>query len=223
MDGLVSKNGCGTGVVLKSPDGTKIEHAIHFNFKGSNNEAKYKTLLARVRIARSLNLLEVEIFSDSQLVYNQVMGGFEVKEEKLKSYRAIAKEELENFQKFELVLVKKEQNKEVDTLTCLGASLNMNEEKWIKIEKLEEPSNTEKASVMSIVEEEDCREHIKLLLKNQFKFDNPMELRKVKTHCCMISEDLCEKRERKEIVESIHKRGNKAHQGWKTLHLQISC
>lgn len=38
VDGSISKSGCGASVVLKSQDGTKIEHALHFNFKANNNE-----------------------------------------------------------------------------------------------------------------------------------------------------------------------------------------
>lgn len=96
------------------------------------------------------------------------MGGLEVKEEKLKSYKAIAKEELEEFQKFELVFVKREQNKEANSLARLGVNLNSNEEKWIKVENQEEPSNVVKSNVPSIVEEDDWREPIRLFLKNQY-------------------------------------------------------
>lgn len=68
--------------MLKEPGNTKIEHAVHFNFKTNNNEAEYKALLARIRIAKNLGLSEIEIFIDSQLIYNHIIVGFEVKEKK---------------------------------------------------------------------------------------------------------------------------------------------
>lgn len=54
VDGLVSKNDCGVGIILEGPDKTKVEHAINFHFKTSNNEAEYESLLAGIRIEKTL-------------------------------------------------------------------------------------------------------------------------------------------------------------------------
>lgn len=40
VDGSISKNGCGIGIMLKSLYGTKIKHGLHFNFKACNNETE---------------------------------------------------------------------------------------------------------------------------------------------------------------------------------------
>lgn len=63
----------------------------------------------------------------------------------------------------------------------MGANLDVKEEKWIKIEKLEEPSSTKKHDILSMKEEDDWRENIKKFLRNQLKIDDPLELRKTKT------------------------------------------
>lgn len=72
---------------------------------------EYEALLAGVRIANGLHLPEVLIFSD----------------------KSLAKKELEECKIADLELIKKEQNKEVDTLAHLGANLSSLEERWIKI------------------------------------------------------------------------------------------
>lgn len=97
MDRLVNKDGCGASVMLKGPNNTRIEHAVHFNFRVSNNEAEYEAFLAGMRIVTSLNLLEIEMFTDSQLVHNQVLGEFEVKDEKLIAYKDVERQELKKF------------------------------------------------------------------------------------------------------------------------------
>ena len=42
-----------------------MEHSFRLDFKASNNEAKYKALLAELRVALDLGAWEVEVYSDS--------------------------------------------------------------------------------------------------------------------------------------------------------------
>lgn len=49
-DDAARKEGSGTGLVLKNPSGDKIMYALRFHFQVSNNEAKYKALLAGLRL-----------------------------------------------------------------------------------------------------------------------------------------------------------------------------
>ena len=59
-------------MMLISLEGHKIHCAIYFGFKASNNEAEYEALIADLRLACELQTHNVKIFSDSQLVVNQV-------------------------------------------------------------------------------------------------------------------------------------------------------
>ncbi|KAL0294861.1 UNVERIFIED_CONTAM: hypothetical protein Sangu_2515400 [Sesamum angustifolium] len=76
VDGSSTLTANGVGVVLTSPERDELEYALHINFKASNNEAKYESLIASIRIAFA--------YSDSRLVTNQVEGKYEVKEERMK-------------------------------------------------------------------------------------------------------------------------------------------
>ena len=60
-------------MMLISTERHKIYCAIHFGFKASNNEAKYEALIVGLHLAHELEVCNVKIFSDSQLVVNQVM------------------------------------------------------------------------------------------------------------------------------------------------------
>ena len=59
-------------MMLISPKGHKIYCVIRFGFKASNNEAEYEALIAGLCLARELQVYNMKIFSDSQLVVNQV-------------------------------------------------------------------------------------------------------------------------------------------------------
>ncbi|CAL8174400.1 unnamed protein product [Prunus armeniaca] len=65
IDGSANQQGCGAGLVLTTPDGCKVEYALRFNLRTSNNEAEYETLLADLRLAKSMSAKQISIHSDS--------------------------------------------------------------------------------------------------------------------------------------------------------------
>ncbi|KAM1159315.1 hypothetical protein ACFX19_033070 [Malus domestica] len=65
VDGLSNQQGCGTKLVLTTPDKVAMEYAICFKFKVSNNEAEYEALLAGLRLTKHLGVKRIDIFSDS--------------------------------------------------------------------------------------------------------------------------------------------------------------
>ena len=77
MDGASSALGARVGIVVITPEGIKLEHSFRLTFRASNNEAKYEALLAGLKVISNLGAKEVEVYSDSRLVVNQVQGSFE--------------------------------------------------------------------------------------------------------------------------------------------------
>ena len=69
--------------MLISPEGHKIHYAILFGFKVSNNEAEYETMIVGLRLTPELQVHNVKIFSNSQLVVNQVNDIYLAKGEKM--------------------------------------------------------------------------------------------------------------------------------------------
>ncbi|KAI5344175.1 hypothetical protein L3X38_012052 [Prunus dulcis] len=77
VDGSSNAQGCGAGLVLISPDKVVLEYALRFKFHASNNnEAEYKALLAGLWLPKELDAMQIQIFSDSQLVVHQVNQDF---------------------------------------------------------------------------------------------------------------------------------------------------
>ncbi|VFQ69607.1 unnamed protein product [Cuscuta campestris] len=62
----------------------RIYYAIRFQFRVSNNEAKYEALINGLRILGKLGVSRVQVYSDSRLVVGQITGEFEAKEERMK-------------------------------------------------------------------------------------------------------------------------------------------
>ncbi|KAM1856536.1 hypothetical protein ACFX14_006761 [Malus domestica] len=88
VDGSSNQQGCGVGLVLTTPDKVAMKYALCFKFKASNNEAEYEALLAGLRLAKHLGVKRIDIFSDSQLVVNQVINNFDAKDNSMTAYLA---------------------------------------------------------------------------------------------------------------------------------------
>ena len=63
-----------------------MEYAICIGFKAINNEVEYEALLVELRIASEFRVKSLDIFSNSQLVVNQVQGDYISKDLKMMGY-----------------------------------------------------------------------------------------------------------------------------------------
>ncbi|XP_062100796.1 uncharacterized protein LOC133806720 [Humulus lupulus] len=72
VDGSSNTRGSGLGLVLTSPQGDVIEQAVRCRFKATNNEAEYEAMIARLGLAKDMGVKKIVVFSDSQLVVNQM-------------------------------------------------------------------------------------------------------------------------------------------------------
>lgn len=65
VDGSSTNSIGGTGIILISPEGFKIQQALKFSFPVTNNVAKYEALIANIRLAVELEVKVLDIFGDS--------------------------------------------------------------------------------------------------------------------------------------------------------------
>ncbi|GKV37983.1 hypothetical protein SLEP1_g45941 [Rubroshorea leprosula] len=72
VDGISNNKGSRASALLVGLDGYRSEHALKFNFDATNNMAKYEALLLGLQLALELKVMAIRVYSDSQLVVNQV-------------------------------------------------------------------------------------------------------------------------------------------------------
>lgn len=77
IDRASNVGGSRVRIILASLDGNVAEQALHFSFKTLNNEAKYKALLVRLRLAYKFGIHHLIALSNSQLIIGQVHGEYE--------------------------------------------------------------------------------------------------------------------------------------------------
>ena len=86
VDGASNARSSGVGVVLVSPEGIRLEKSLRLGFGASINEAKYEALIAGLQVAQKLGVEEVDVFSNSRLVVNQIDWSFEAKDQRMSQY-----------------------------------------------------------------------------------------------------------------------------------------
>jgi hypothetical protein len=89
FDGSICTKGCGIGYVVVSPRGITQEMAERLDFRCTNNQSKYKALIAGLKHAIGMGVRDVEAFGDSQLVVQQERGESQCLDGTLNKYRDI--------------------------------------------------------------------------------------------------------------------------------------
>ena len=81
FDGSSCGNGSVFGVVLISPRGANFEFSFPIEASATNNQAEYRAILKGIQLLREIKADAVEIFGDSMLVINQLVGEYECKDD----------------------------------------------------------------------------------------------------------------------------------------------
>jgi len=94
--------------------------------KATNNVAEYSAMIAGLRAAISLEAVEVDLFSDSQLMVRQMIGQYRVKNEGLKPLFTEARELAGQFERCDFHHVRRESNVQADALVNMALDQGRN-------------------------------------------------------------------------------------------------
>jgi len=86
FDGSSCENGSGICVVLISPRGANFEFYFPIEASATNNQAKYRAILKGIQLLQEIKADAVEIYGDSMLVVNLLIGEYECKDDVLCGY-----------------------------------------------------------------------------------------------------------------------------------------
>ncbi|XP_073294499.1 uncharacterized protein [Primulina huaijiensis] len=123
-DGASNLSGCGVGVVLISPSEEKIKLALRIDSRITNNEAEYEDVLAGLQAVREVGASRVIIYSDSQLVTQQIKGVYEARNEKMFKYLGLINARAASLIDWSIKQIPPEENAEADTLAKFPASMS---------------------------------------------------------------------------------------------------
>lgn len=102
----------------------KLEQKSEFIGNNTNNYAEYLAILNALINVKEYCPDEVNVYTDSNLAYNQVNGFWKIKDEKLKDLILKIKKEISGLKNFKIFYIPREKNKETDNLVNIELNLN---------------------------------------------------------------------------------------------------
>ena len=121
FDGSVMVPGSGVGVILISPDGSRLRYVICLHFSASNNATEYEALINGLRIAIELGAMRLYVHGDSELVVDQAMKESSCKSPLMIAYYQEVRKLKDKFQGIKLHHVPRRDNDAVNFPTKLVA------------------------------------------------------------------------------------------------------
>ena len=109
----------GIGGVIYSSN-NEIFSFSEYLHDATNNEAEYNALIMGLKSLLKLKLLNPIIYSDSELIVNQVNGKYRVKNDRMKLLHKEVIGLLSNFENWSLIHVLRDKNKVADKLANEG-------------------------------------------------------------------------------------------------------
>ncbi|XP_057442199.1 uncharacterized protein LOC130733921 [Lotus japonicus] len=99
-----------------------IEQSLKFEFRASNNQAEYESLIAGLRLVVELGVQKLFIKGDSQLVVKQVNGEYQVNDPQLSKYLEIVHRLMMEIEKIRIEHIPRSQNERTDVLAKLACT-----------------------------------------------------------------------------------------------------
>lgn len=106
----------GAGIVILDKNGEEIFELSRFLDHGTNNEAEYKALIRGLTAAADIGIKGLQIFLDSELVVNQLLGNYKVRNPRLLQLFEEAMSRLRLFDEYAIFHVGRESNQAADRL-----------------------------------------------------------------------------------------------------------
>jgi ribonuclease HI len=106
----------GAGIVSYDEHGNELWRESAPLGTMTNNMAEYEALVRALRRASEMAVTSVFIYTDSQLVANQIVGSYKVKNDRLRTYLQEAKSLIDDFSSFKITYIPREKNKLADKL-----------------------------------------------------------------------------------------------------------
>ncbi|XP_058189194.1 uncharacterized protein LOC131306783 [Rhododendron vialii] len=135
-----NSRGAGAEVVLLSPSSVLHESSLSINFPASNNEAEYEALISGLKTTEALGIKELVVYSDSQLVVNQLSEEYESRDDRMRTYLSSAVRLINNFKAIRVEHISREQNAHADALVGLASACSSLGHRSISFSSIDKPS-----------------------------------------------------------------------------------
>ncbi|XP_074318279.1 uncharacterized protein LOC141655079 [Silene latifolia] len=132
FDGALQGRTESSRVVFVTPQNHLMPYSFTLTQLCSNNMAEYQALILGLQMAIEIGVRDMDIYGDSSLVVNQVLGEYEVKKEDLIPYHQRALQLLNQLEDIHVGHVPRSANKLGDALANLATTLALGQKSLCK-------------------------------------------------------------------------------------------
>ena len=104
------------GIVMRDENGTTAVRLSSYIGRTTNNQAEYTALITALEEAGRLGAEQLDIRTDSQLMVEQILGRYRVRNENIRPLFEEARKLLVTFRSYSITHIPREQNREADAL-----------------------------------------------------------------------------------------------------------
>ncbi|KAK0579223.1 hypothetical protein LWI29_022984 [Acer saccharum] len=131
VDGSSNRHGSGAGIIIITPEGTLTQAALRFDFRATNNVAEYEALVTGLKIILNMGAEYVTVYSDSQLIVNQVNQDYQARDPEMIRYLRQVRSLMSRF-----IRISREHNSQADALAKLASTSDMKLPRTITVFRL---------------------------------------------------------------------------------------
>ena len=184
------------GIILINPKGHKIHCALHFRFRASNNKVEYEALIARLCLAKELQARDIQIYSDSQLVVNQVNDIYLARGDRITVCLEKANGVMETFSITFIEVIMRSKTATADALEKLALTRDVKLLDVVSVEFLAKPNIKPQPEIMELTQEPSWMDPIIAYLKNGELLEEKTEahILRLKAACYVLYNDKLYKR-----------------------------
>ncbi|XP_042472562.1 uncharacterized protein LOC122055261 [Zingiber officinale] len=110
VDGSSTRQDSKIGIMLSSQQKDRMHLSVRLDYRTTNNEAEYEALIVGLQAARHVGAVKVLIYSDSQLVAQQLLWTFEINKARLKLHAEAFEKLKANFKEVVIQKIPRSEN-----------------------------------------------------------------------------------------------------------------
>ncbi|XP_058202956.1 uncharacterized protein LOC131317417 [Rhododendron vialii] len=129
-----------TEAILQASPSTAWKLFMEMCGRSSNNEAEYEALISGLKTAEALGMEELVVYSDSQLVVNQLSEEYEARDDRMHTYLSSAVRLMKNFKAIRVEHIFREHNAHADTFAGLASACSSLGHRSISFNSVDKPS-----------------------------------------------------------------------------------
>ncbi|XP_070050684.1 uncharacterized protein [Nicotiana tomentosiformis] len=133
FDCATPREGAGTGIVFITSQGEVLPYSFTLAQRCSNNAAEYQALIFGLEMDVDMKQLQLQVFGDSKLVINQLLGSYEIKKPELVLYHKYAKKLVSWLGEVTIQHVSRKENKRADALAAITSTLSLPDQTQVAV------------------------------------------------------------------------------------------